>query len=385
MSIESAPSPFSFRTRWRAALFVMVAAFIAAQIVILSPAPLEISEGDQLLPEELLPENEAAQTLATGIPTGRIPEYSVVNFDYISTQGSQKQWKLLAAKAHMYNAEKLVHARNITANLFDAQGQATVITGLEAKYFMDQRDLEIFGDVKAVFPDGFTVRSQYMRYLPGVRKIEVPTAYPVHGEDDPAAKSQTLSFDSAGFLFEMASSEILLPQAVRVAMKKAAPGDHTNRGVADQTTIDSDRCVIHRLKNRANFTMYPTRALEQQFVQINQPTLYAKSRRADLRYGDYSKVLQYMTLHDDVFIQEKNEGEAEGPRKQSASAESSLRYATGGRADFDSRKNVIVLREFPQVYQDKDTVTGEVIVVHRDTDIVEVEHSNAFSEGQQQQ
>jgi lipopolysaccharide export system protein LptA len=74
-----------------------------------------------------------------------------------------------------------------------------------------------------------------------------------------------------------------------------------------------------------------------------------------------------MTLHDDVLVREIGKP--------------SQRYGTGGRADFESQRNVIVLREFPQVYQDRDTVTGDVIIVHRDTDIVEVEHSNAFSEG----
>jgi len=58
-----------------------------------------------------------------------------------------------------------------------------------------------------------------------------------------------------------------------------------------------------------------------------------------------------------------------------------MKYATGGRADFDSHKNVIVLTEYPQVYQDEDTVTGDKILLHRDTDIIEVEHSNAFSQG----
>ena len=58
-----------------------------------------------------------------------------------------------------------------------------------------------------------------------------------------------------------------------------------------------------------------------------------------------------------------------------------LRYATGGRADFDARSDIVRITEFPQAYQDNDTVTGDVIILHRDSDLVEVEHSNAFSEG----
>ena len=79
-----------------------------------------------------------------------------------------------------------------------------------------------------------------------------------------------------------------------------------------------------------------------------------------------------MIAFEDVLIKEisKNKG-----------PENLLKYATGGRADFDSTHDVIKITEFPQCYQDNDTVTGDIIIMHRDTDLVEVEHSNAFSQG----
>ena len=81
-------------------------------------------------------------------------------------------------------------------------------------------------------------------------------------------------------------------------------------------------------------------------------------------------LLQYLVTYEDVVIKELGKKE-------------SLRYGTGGRADFDTRRNVIVLSQYPQVYQDNDTITGDIILVHRDTDVVEVEHSNAYSQGTQ--
>ena len=78
-------------------------------------------------------------------------------------------------------------------------------------------------------------------------------------------------------------------------------------------------------------------------------------------------------IHEDVLVKETD------PKKKTKNE--SLRYATSGKAVFDTKRDVIVLSEFPQVYQDNDTVTGEVIVLHRDSDVVEVEQSNAFSQG----
>jgi hypothetical protein len=103
-----------------------------------------------------------------------------------------------------------------------------------------------------------------------------------------------------------------------------------------------------------------------------------------MHYGDFSKLLQYMTAYEDVFIKELKAPSDNKEKKEPAAKPSegpNLRYATSGRADFDTKSDVIRLTEFPQAYQDNDTVTGDIIIMHRDSDLVEVEHSNAFSEG----
>lgn len=353
--------------RLRPFLLTGLAALIITEIVALSPVSVE--EGGTLNvvpvdPETLI--HEDSVSLAPGIPVGRVPEYSIEGFNYVSSQGTEKQWNVIADHAVMFNAEKLVHARKVTAYLFDPDGTATVVTGKEAKYFTNKRDLEVYGDVHTVFPDGFETNSQYLRYLPNIHKVEIPPAYPVSGHSDPNKKDeQLMEFQSRGMDFAMADSQIILPQSVRVTMTQT----QVDVGkTADRTVIESDHCVIFRERQMAHFTMNPERPLKTRFVHILQPTLFARSRRADLNYGDFTKVLQYMTAYEDVLIRDTG-------------SEDTLQYSTSGRADFDTHRDVIVLTDFPQVYQDDDTVTGDVILMHRDSDIVEVEHSNAFTNG----
>jgi LPS export ABC transporter protein LptC len=367
------------RRRLRPWLMALVAALVITEIVALSPAPLEeaSSSSSALVdPETLTGDDEV--TLATGIPKEKIPEYSVDQFQYVSTQASEKQWKLLADRAFLYNKEKLVHARKIHAFLYDPDGKITIVTGKEAKYFMNQRDLEVFGDVHTTFPDGFELLSDYLRYKPNERKILIPQKYVVHG-DGHEKEGQNIRFVSRGMDFAMGRSEIILPEDVHMTMEKPAPkapapGPSGKPSEPDRTTIESDKAVIHRDRQIAYFTMYPTRPLEQRFVHITQPTLFTRARRAQLNYGDFSKLLQYMIAFDDVLIKETGKQDEQ---------DGTLKYATGGRADFDSRSDVIKLTEFPQCYQDNDTVTGDIIIMHRDTDLVEVENSNAFSQGSQ--
>jgi lipopolysaccharide export system protein LptA len=91
-----------------------------------------------------------------------------------------------------------------------------------------------------------------------------------------------------------------------------------------------------------------------------------------------------LIAYEDVLVKETaapKSTSAERVKTKKANEKSPLRYATAGRAEFNTQDDVIRLTQFPQAYQDEDTVTGDVILMHRDNDIIEVENSNSFSEG----
>jgi LPS export ABC transporter protein LptC len=343
---------------------------IVAEIVALSPSSLEENNAANLAIDPATLIQDTDPTLVPGLPKNRVAEYSVEKFHYVSVQNGERQWRIESEKAFMFNPERLVHAREVQAYLYDPEGKITIVTGLEAKYFLNKKDLELYGKVKTTFPDGFVINSEYLRYKPNERKIEIPTQYAVDG-DGHQSNNQLFRFKSHGLDYSMGQSLIYLLQQVTVTLVRTQPQTDETRGVPDETKIESDHCFINRNTNLAKFTMNPKHPLRTRFVHITQPTLFARSRRADLNYGDFSQVLQYLTAYEDVLIKEIGKPE--------------LRYATGGKADFDTRRDLIVLTEFPQAYQNNDTVTGDVILMHRDTDIIEVEHSNAYSEGTKQE
>src|SRR5690606_15690592 len=130
-----------------------------------------------------------------------------------------KQWRLDAKRTFLYNSDHLVHARHVTAYLYDANGQITVVTGDEAQYFTDQRDLEVFGNVKTTFPDGFQTQSEYLRYLPQTREVQIPQKYRVEGHGK-EKNGQEFFFESQGLDFAMGESKIILPAAVHFTLRK---------------------------------------------------------------------------------------------------------------------------------------------------------------------
>jgi lipopolysaccharide export system protein LptA len=298
-----------------------------------------------------------------------------------------KQWRIQAERAYLYQTEGIVHAREVKSEIYDANGQITHVVSREAKYFMQSRDLELFGDVKTTFPTGLETTSPYMHYSATTRDILVPVAYPVEGRSIPPsdpelAKSKNpnerMEFRSKGMRYSGTNDVAHLLSDVHVRVINEKPTG------TEVTTIESDRAEIDRRKNIGKFTMLEARPADQRFVKIAQPGMNSRSRRAEFRLNANPKRVRTMLAIDDVKIEEKPTQPSDSGRNARRRAPVT-RYATAGLAEFDSEKNLIVLRDYPQVYQDRDTITGETIIVHRDSDLVEVDQSNAFTEAQEEE
>ncbi len=340
------------------------------------PSAKILTKTSAIDPKSLITQT-ATTTLAPKIPTDRLAEYDIRELNYVSIHQGEKQWKIEADSANLFQQERLVHGRAIRAYLFDPGNLTTRIAGQEAKYFLNEQDLEVFGAVQTQFPDGFETLSSYLRYQPQQKLILIPPTYQVKG-DSHEAQGQNFHFQSGGLRYGMGEERIILSSRAKVTLRHPSsaqpqPQD-LEAGVPSFTTIEADQCLIDRAQKIALFTMRADRPAHQRFVHITQPTLYTQARRATLHYGDFSQVLQYLTAYDEVFIKEI------GP-----DASSPLRYATGGEANFDTQKDLITLTRFPQVYQDQDTVTGEQIILHRNSNLIEIQHSNAFSNGAEPQ
>ncbi|MBS1964041.1 MAG: LPS export ABC transporter periplasmic protein LptC [Bdellovibrionales bacterium] len=357
---------------------------IILQIVAFSPRKLEEEVAPEAIDAGTLRPQYTDSFVQATIPADRIPEYTVEGFQQVSTQAGNKQWLMQADRAFYYTTDGIVHARDVHADLYDAEGKITVITSKEAKYFIETRDLELFGDVKTIYPTGLETTSPYMLYQAANKTVSVPVAYPVEGKSVPPAggkidpTAERFDFHAKGLKYSGSEDRVELLSDVQVRVIHPDP----KKG-EEITTVDSDRATIDRKRDLARFTMLESRPAELRFVKINQPGMSSKSRRAEVRINANPRKLRTVRALDDVKIEERpkvDENASIAERRRARNAKP--RYATAGIAEFDSFKNLIVLRDYPQVYQDRDTITGETIIVHRDSDLVEVDQSNAFSEGE---
>jgi lipopolysaccharide export system protein LptA len=337
-------------------LLALTSTLLATQVLVFWSKSLERVESDPFrenvdaarISEEI---NAGAPFLAPGVPETGLPEYFLHEFKFVSTRGSEKLWKILADRARFFVAQDFIHTLDVKAEVYSKDSPPVLIDAREGKTILASRDMELFGDVVVRFPSSLVIRAPYIKYSARERKITVPERYRVTGEGN------QLKFASFGMNYFVESQEAHLQREVVV-------------NTQDETELRSDHALIDRKQDRALFTMSTTRPEQDRFVRARQPTLTAQSRKMTLYFGPNVKAqaVTRLVAEDDVRIDE--------------SGENIGRYATAGRAEFEANSNTITLRKFPQVYQDRDTVTGEVIRMHRGTSLIEVERSNAISEGQ---
>lgn len=308
----------------------------------------------------------SGDSIAPDVPVDQVPDYTVKNFDSVSLKKGVRVWRVFAKTAYLYNSQNILHLKDVTARLYSSDHVPTLITGKEAKLLTQTDQIELFGNVVTTFPDGATIKSDYLRFYSEQRRIEIPSRYRVEGSSGPDQQ-----FVSQGLIYLGAVDEVYLPSSVVFTI--------TRKVNPTKTVVQSDRARIDRKRQVAHFFM-ARQPLEKAYVRITQPDFLMRSRLVDAFYGrshstaprtsQYDEKFHFLVAHNDVYFQEGPPGETR------------IRYGTCGTAEFDSDRNVIFLTQFPQVYENEDTITGERIRVDRDSDMVEIEHSNAFNSGQ---
>lgn len=416
------PPASSGRRLLRAGLLALVMLVIILQGVGFNLRWLEQSdEGERPIDAKKLLDGQSSNRLAQGIPERR-PDYVIQQFDLVSSERGKKEWKVISDQAFLYEDDGITHLQAVRAWIYNSKGEATEVTSIEGKYTKSNRTIELYGNVDARLPDGFLIHSDYMIHVPDNHTVEAPVPWPVTGDgrqmmQKPGApqknqvkeSDQTLMFSSIGARANSETGRIdLLAGAVVTLDRKDAlkpeqsfserrslPDDRKDPGVPDRTVIASDTATVLRSKKEALFKMSERTPLAQRYVRVLQPRTYARGRTAKVTYGSKAQRLNWLELDDDVLIKDRDTTETEAsvhplpsgspvPQVKPQPSKKPVSYATAGRAEFDSESDKITLKVFPQAYQEEDTLTGDWMILHRNSDIIEVLHGNAYSTGENQ-
>jgi lipopolysaccharide transport protein LptA len=347
------PSKWSKNSPFQSFLLIGLFFFFASHLLLLTPSSLEEDFGTMriLKPKDLLSflKNEPESRFDRAFIRDTPPSYALRDSILYSTEGGDPKLKLTSRKSNIYQLEQVSHIRNAKA---EVGGRATV-EAKEALYDMTKASITFLGDVHCTFEGGAEVDSDTaVMDLKPVIRIRIPVTEQVRGRK--MNLSSPVTFTALGLEYSDDSPKILrLLKSVDVRVHS----DRELRILSDQATFLPDDGLLH-------FFMNDDQIIERQFVLAKEPELDLKSRTLDLRLAQ-GKELEEATALQDVWFQDRqNSGK--------------MTEGTGGKAVYRPGTNVIHLSDFPQLYQDRDTVTGDSITYHRNTDEVEVSQSNAI-------
>jgi LPS export ABC transporter protein LptC len=266
-----------------------------------------------------------------------VPDYAMTNARYVSVKEGRVELESRAKEAAFDLTEHRMDAKDVTAYFYSASQQKTEVTADRAQFYMDERRLHLESNVRSVSPDGFELRGPEAEYR--IEKHLLLAPRPVEGE----LASQKLKVwgDKAESDLDQRTVELMGNARAEYIEKK--------RGL---TRVRGDSALLERDKQMLSFRRH---------VRMEQSKLVATSGRAEVFYSPREKNVRYLSLLDDVKIQEQGG-----------------RYTRSQVAEFFAPTDTIVLSQFPTVYHGDDVVTGDRITLYRTTGVVEVTATNAL-------
>ncbi|MGB0452721.1 MAG: hypothetical protein ACPGJV_03330 [Bacteriovoracaceae bacterium] len=103
-------------------------------------------------------------------------------------------------------------------------------------------------------------------------------------------------------------------------------------------------------------------------VWLKRLQVTGTANKGEIFLENYNKKLKYFTLNDDVKLKEIVKPKVGGKQY--------LRTAVSEKLEGIVSENLLVLTGFPKVYQFKDIIRGNRIVLRKNTEVVEVEDAN---------
>lgn len=334
--------------------------FFLSQFLLLNPTLLEenFAQIRTLAPQEVFTFFQShTPSLSKEVPLSEVPSYSAKNFTSYSTVNNRPQWKLYADRAYYYESSQIVHGRNI---IYESSHFKT--TALESVYLEKENKILLYGKVFTQTTSGLEINSEYAEiYFEPESKIIIPKTYPVESTTLSKEKQNpTLTtLQSFGLEYLPQDEKLLLPEQVKVDIHSV------NDPQQPSTQIISDQALLERKKQRVIFTPYSYRPLQNQFVNFTQGKLKGKSRILIAQLNSHDQ-LDHLEAQDTFSFVDSTDPQH-------------ITRGNSGRALFTESNHLLTLYDYPQVYQDGDTITGDKITIDRNHNSIEADQSNAYN------
>ena len=109
-------------------------------------------------------------------------DMSLEKIRLVEDKHGQKTWELEARAAQQNNDENILLLEDLKVTYYAKGGRSFILSGKKGRVNQGSRDMELIGDVRLTSSDGYTLKTNSLKYNHGERKVT--TADPVEIEGD---------------------------------------------------------------------------------------------------------------------------------------------------------------------------------------------------------
>lgn len=101
---------------------------------------------------------------------------------FVEDKHGNKTWELEANCVKQYSGENLMVVEQVKVTLYSKDDRIFVISGNQAKFHPDSKDMDLVGDVLLSSSDGYRLKTQSLSYRHGDKKVTTPDIVEIEGE-----------------------------------------------------------------------------------------------------------------------------------------------------------------------------------------------------------
>ncbi|SHF24392.1 LPS export ABC transporter protein LptC [Desulfacinum infernum DSM 9756] len=136
----------------------------------------------------------------------------LTDMEYTEVQEGREVWRLKAREAEYFDESKKTHLQGVHVELYLEDGRTVVLESREGELHAGTKDIELWGDVRAVVPQGYDLRTERAFYRHATRQVVSDT--PVH------ATGPLVELEGARWRYDALERKAYVDGGVRAVVKQ---------------------------------------------------------------------------------------------------------------------------------------------------------------------
>jgi len=102
---------------------------------------------------------------------------------FVEDKQGRRTWELEAKSVRQYEDQDLIVLEDVKVTVFTKEGRAFVLSGKQATFHQDSKDMELEGDVLLTSSDGYRLKTRSIAYRHEERKAQTADPVEIEGEE----------------------------------------------------------------------------------------------------------------------------------------------------------------------------------------------------------